>query len=266
MDRNRTHRSVRPHRGESVHQLLQPLRRYRTRPSPSSGTIRDVTTRIRPDVVVFDVVETLASLDAVQSRLSRLQQPSGLLQRWFARLLRDAMVITAAHGYCTFLDVAASSLQAETRGTLTPEQIDFAVAGFRELTAQPDAAEAIDTAKRAGFRVFTLSNGSEEATRAFLARAGLTPQIEEVLSVDEVKIWKPAPEPYELAISRARVPAERVALVAVHSWDIHGAHRAGLTTGWCPRLETVATPAFTEADVSSDTLPGVIDALAALPR
>ena len=224
-----------------------------------------MTTRVRPDVVVFDVVETLASLDAVRDRLSRLQQPDWLLQQWFTRLLRDAMAITAAGDYRTFLDVAASALDAETRGTLAPAQIDFAVGGFGELTAQPDAAAAIDAAKHAGFRVFTLSNGSEQATRAFLDRTGLDLRVDEVLSVDAVRAWKPAPGPYELAIDRAQVPAARTALVAVHSWDIHGAHRAGLTTGWCPRLESVPTPTFTGADVTSDTLPGVVDALASLP-
>ncbi|WP_072690365.1 HAD-IA family hydrolase [Rhodococcus marinonascens] len=224
-----------------------------------------MTNRVRPEVVVFDVVETLASLDPVRARLNQLQQPNLLLERWFTRLLRDAMAITAAGDYRAFLDVAASALRAETHGELSDSDVNFAVAGFGELTAQPEAAAAIDAAKEAGFRIFTLSNGSEESTRGFFDRSGLAPKIDEVLSVEAVKAWKPAPAPYKLAVDRAQVPADRMALVAVHSWDIHGANLAGLTTGWCPQLETVPTPVFTSADVTSDSLSGVIHALARLP-
>lgn len=221
--------------------------------------------RLRPDVVIFDVVETLASLDSVRDRLERLSQPRELMDRWFTRLLRDAMALTAAGDYQPFAEIAASALRAETRGALTSSDIDDAMKGFGETMPQPDAAAAMTAARKAGFRVFALSNGSVESTQGFLERAELTDHVEQVLSVDMVRTWKPARAPYDLAVERAGVSADQVALVAVHSWDIHGAHRAGMTTGWLPRLENVPTPAFTAADVTADTLPGVIEALAALP-
>ncbi len=219
---------------------------------------------VRPEVVVFDVVETLASLDAVATRLRELQQPEGLLARWFTRLLRDGMALTAAGSYAGFAEVAASALRAETRRALSDDQIGHAVAGFAELTPQPDAVPALRAAQRAGFRVFTLSNGAAPSTRKFLERAGVADLVERVLSIDDVQAWKPVPAPYEYAVRAAGVSAERIALVAVHSWDVHGAHQAGLTTGWCPRLEGEQTPVFAPADVTADTLDGVIAGLAAL--
>lgn len=221
--------------------------------------------RVRPDVVVFDVVETLVGLDAVRASLIEAGLSAGLLPGWFTRILRDAMALSLAGDYAGFADVAASALHAETRGELTDVQVQAVVAGFGQLTAQPDAVAAVRAATEAGLRVFTLSNGAAATTQGFLAGAGLVPYVERVLSIDEVRAWKPARAPYELAIRAAGVPAERVALVAVHSWDIHGAHAAGLTTGWCPRLEGKPTPAFTPADVSAPTLGGVIAALLSLP-
>lgn len=113
--------------------------------------------------------------------------------------------------------------------------------------------------------MFALSNGATASTQAFLRRAGVSDLFERVLSIDEVRAWKPVRAPYELAVHAAGVPATRVALVAVHSWDIHGAHQAGLTTGWCPRLEGEPTSVFAPADVVAETLDGVIAGLAALP-
>jgi 2-haloacid dehalogenase len=115
------------------------------------------------------------------------------------------------------------------------------LAGFGELGPYPDAAPAVRAAVEAGTQVFTLTNGAPATTKAFLRRSGLDRHVERVLSIDDVRVWEPAPAPYRLAIERASVPADRIALVAVHSWDIYGAHAAGMTTGWCSRLETIPT-------------------------
>lgn len=224
-----------------------------------------MTPRARPEVVVFDVVETLASLDVVRDRLTEIGQPAVVLPAWFTRLLRDGMAVTAAGSFAGFAEVAASALRAETRHQVSDARIRFVIEGFGAVGPQPDAVPAVRAAAHAGLRVFTLSNGAAATTAAFLDRIGVADLIEQVLSIDEVAAWKPASAPYRLAVERAGRPAERVALVAVHSWDIHGAHQAGMTTGWCPRLEGVRPDVFVAADVVADTLDGVVRGLADLP-
>lgn len=222
--------------------------------------------RRRPRVVVFDVVETLAGLDPVADRLARHGLDRGELSGWFTRMLRDGMALTAAGGYAGFAEVAGSALAAHTRGALSDDQIDEVVAGFGELDPQPDAVAAVRAARDAGMRVFTLTNGAAATTRAFLDRAGVAGEVEDVLSIDDVRAWKPNAAVYRYAVETADVPPGRVALVAVHSWDIFGARQAGLTTGWCPRLEGAPTPVFGAADVVADTLDEVVAGLADLPE
>ncbi len=139
------------------------------------------------------------------------------------------------------------------------------VAGFSELSPQPDAAPAIRAAVAAGLRVFTLSNGAAPTIREFLGRAGVAADVVAILSIDDVRAWKPAPAAYRHAVATAGVPSKRVALVAVHSWDLHGARQASLTAVRAPRLEGAPTPLFGAADVRGDTLDNVIQALATLP-
>ncbi|MDZ7931864.1 MAG: haloacid dehalogenase type II [Rhodococcus sp. (in: high G+C Gram-positive bacteria)] len=217
------------------------------------------------EVVVFDVVGTLADLDAVRGRFVEVGLPESSFEGWFAHLLRDGMALTLTGGYEPFTAVASSSLRSHTRGSLADSGIDHVVAGFAELDPHPDAAAALDAAADGGARVFTLSNGSASSTKDFLDRAAVSDRVEQVLSIDEVRAWKPAPAPYELATSRAHVPPDRAALVAVHSWDIHGARAAGWRTGWCRREETVPTPVFAAADVEADTLDAVVNALCRPP-
>ncbi|USI90174.1 HAD-IA family hydrolase [Rhodococcus pyridinivorans] len=219
----------------------------------------------RPEVVVFDVVGTLASLEVIEDRLAEIGQPREMLAGWFARLLRDGMALTLTGVYRPFLEVATSALQAHTHGAVTAEQARHVMGGFAETTARPDAAAAVSAASEAGFRVFTLSNGSIDSTRSFLERADLVAAVEQVLSIDEVQAWKPASAPYQHAAAVAGLAPEQLALVAVHSWDVHGAHRAGLGTGWSSSVETVPTEAFVEADVTAPSLDGVVRALHELP-
>jgi len=110
-----------------------------------------------------------------------------------------------------------------------------------------------------------LTNGSSDATVALLEASGLQDKVERVLSVDAVQRWKPAPAPYRHALDQLGSDARNVALVAVHSWDVHGAHRAGLTTGWCSRLEGGYPSVFDPPDASGPDLVAVATGLLALP-
>src|ERR671912_191567 len=79
------------------------------------------------------------------------------------------------------------------------------------------------------------TDGAAATTTALLERTGLNALVARVISIDEVHAWKPAPAPYLRAADVLGVEPRRLALVAVHSWDVHGAHRAGLVTGWSSR-------------------------------
>jgi 2-haloacid dehalogenase len=175
------------------------------------------------------------------------------------------MALPLAGDYAPFLDVAASALDVETSRGLDEKQRNEVLAAFGELGPQPDAVGAVDVAAAAGLRVFALSNGSAGSTARFLDRAGLADRVERVLSIDQVRAWKPAPQVYRLACDAAGLPPERLALVAVHSWDVHGAKQAGMSTGWCPRFERAQAGLFDAADVVAGTLDGVVRELVALP-
>lgn len=229
--------------------------------SPRVGYAGGMAEPVGPDVVVFDVVGTFADLGIVRDRFISVAPPSSSFDGWFAHLLRDGMALTLSGAYEPFAIVASSALRTYTRGFVSDADIEHVVGGFAETTPHPDVVAALDAAVASGARVFTLSNGSADSTAGFLDRAGVSDRVERVLSIDDVRAWKPAAAPYELAVSSAGVTADRCAMVAVHSWDLQGAGRAGMRTGWCRREEKVPSAAFGEADVSSQTLDGVVRAL-----
>ncbi len=220
----------------------------------------------RPAAVAFDVIETLMPLAPLRERLAAVGQPPDLLELWFTRTLRDGIALSAAGDFVPFDEVAAAALHTLTGYRLSDEQAGQVLAGFAELPAHPDALPAVQRLAAAGVRVALLTNGSAKVAESFADRAGLRPHLAKVITTAEVQRWKPPAIVYRYAAESLGVPPDRLALIAAHAWDCHGAKRAGLVTGWVSRLEGRYPPVFAPPDVTGATPVAVAGALLGLPE
>jgi 2-haloacid dehalogenase len=218
----------------------------------------------RPAVVAFDVIETLMSIEPLRARLTEAGQPPGLLEAWYTRTLRDGMALSATGDYAAFTDVAEAALRGLTSYSISDQQVADVMAGFNELPAFADAQPAMASLVDAGLRVACLTNGPADVTSSFVDRAGLGSSVDRVISVSEVCRWKPAKVVYLYAAEVLAVAPERMALVAAHDWDCHGAKRAGLTTGWVSRKSGGFGAPFAPPDVVGEDLTEVAAKLLAL--
>lgn len=220
-------------------------------------------TRRRPDVVAFDVDETLLDLAPVRAALVEAGKPAGLLPTVFARTLLTGLAATVAGTWCPFHDAFDAALAQES------ELDDAARAGvleaFGELSPHPDVEPVLRRLTEAGIRVVTLSHGSPGVAEAGLARGGITPLVERSLTSEAIRAWKPSREVYLWAAGSCDVAPERMALVAAHGWDVLGAQRAGLTGAWFPRHERSYPAVYDEAHVIGADLGAAVDAVLALP-
>jgi 2-haloacid dehalogenase len=217
-----------------------------------------------PTAVAFDVVETLFALDPVQERLTEAGLPSGILPFWFATFLRDALAMDAAGTYASFEEVAKGSLHVVmlSHGVEpTKAKIASVIDAFAELPAHPDVAPAFEKLRAAGVRIATLTNGSAKTTQRLLERAGVEKVVSATISIDEVKRWKPAREVYMHAAKTLDVEASKLALVAAHGWDVHGAKVVGLVTGFVARKEKAPSPTMKTPDVQGASLVEVVERL-----
>ena len=67
------------------------------------------------------------------------------------------------------------------------------------------------------------------------ANAGLESGFEAVLSVDPLRVFKPSPRVYQLAVDRLGVAPAEIGFASSNSWDIAGATAFGFTTFWINR-------------------------------
>jgi 2-haloacid dehalogenase len=194
----------------------------------------------RPDVVAFDVNETLSDMAPLAATFTEAGLPADLRTAWFASTLRDGFALAAGGTEAGFADIAADALRTLVHGrpdlrSPVDDVVDAVLGAFQQLAVHPDVADGLRTLARAGVRMVTLTNGAASVGRSLLERAGVDDLFEAFLSVEEVGRWKPAPEAYALVAERCGLPLEHTALVAVHPWDTDGARRTGMTSVWINR-------------------------------
>jgi 2-haloacid dehalogenase len=221
----------------------------------------------RPSVVAFDVVGTLFSLEPLSVRLKEAGFADSALAEWFSRFLHAAVALDVANVYAPFRDVAIATLDvmATERALASPKSVaEKIVQATSELPAHSDARPAIQGLRDAGIRIIALTNGSAQTTRHLFKQAGLEDFVERMVSIDEVRHWKPRAEVYLHAANVAGVPPARMCLVTAHAWDILGARHAGLLTGWLARKEKKFHPTMGTPDFSGETLTDVVATLTTL--
>jgi 2-haloacid dehalogenase len=224
-----------------------------------SASVEGGAMKTRPTAVAFDVIETLFSLETLRHRLRSIGLPGETLETWFAQTLRDAFALDATEVYEPFREIASATLatllaQHGCGGNLP--KISRVLDGFAELSAHPDAATAFHCLRSADIRIVTLTNGSAGVTQKLLQSAGLAQFVERTISIEEIRRWKPRREVYLHAAKSLGVEPQHLALIATHAWDVHGASRAGLTTGFVARGKPFPT-VMAQPDVIGETLADV---------
>jgi 2-haloacid dehalogenase len=219
--------------------------------------------RTRPEVVAFDVNETLLDLAPVRATLVEAGEPASLLGTVFARTLLTGFAATTSGTWCRFRDAFDAALAQES--DLPADGRARVAEAFGELSPHPDVEPALRRLRAAGVRVVTLTHGSPGVAEAGLARGGITPLVDRTLSSEVIRAWKPSREVYLWAAGTCDVAPDRMALVAAHGWDVLGAQRAGLTGAWFPRGERTYPAVYDEPHVAADDLGSAVDALLALP-
>lgn len=221
---------------------------------------------MKPSIIVFDVNETLSDMSPMAQRFIDVGAPAHLAKLWFATLLRDGFALTAAGDNSSFAGIGSEVLRSLFTGMDLNQDIEPAVqhvmAGFSSLGLHPDVVDGVKALHGAGYRLATLTNGSTKVAEKLFTDAGIRDSFELLLSVGDAPAWKPDRASYEYAASALGTEPEKMLLVAVHPWDIHGASRAGLSTAWVNRTGGPYPDYFQAPDYTVSALADLVPALA----
>lgn len=222
----------------------------------------------RPRLIVFDVNETLSDMSSMAERFSEVGAPAPLAAPWFAGLLRDGFALTVTGANPSFADLARESLRLVLGGVAErgDDAVAHVMAGFGDLPVHPDVVQGVRALRALDITMVTLSNGGTSVAEGLLGRSGIDDCFARLLSVESAPLWKPAAAAYSFALQTCEVEASRAMLVAVHPWDIHGAHQAGMATAWVNRSGGDYPAYFEQPDLRATSLTDLASQLSPLTQ
>lgn len=189
---------------------------------------------------VFDAYGTLFDVNAAAARCRDAlgDKADALASLWRTKQLEYTWLRSLRGDYVDFwhvtgqsLDYAMAALKLEDDALRTRLMELYLV-----LDAYPEVREMLSRIKGAEMRTAILSNGSPSMLIAAVRRAELEDLLDEVISVDSVRIYKPHPSVYQLAVDRLRLPPERICFLSANAWDASGAAYFGFRVIWINRF------------------------------
>lgn len=210
--------------------------------------------------LAFDVYGTLINTHGVVSALHELvgDQAQAFSQTWRDKQLEYSFRKGLMQNYETFAVCTSQALDYTcTRyGTnLSDTQKQDMMALYRVLPAFDDVAEGLKQLKKSGFRLYAFSNGAADALEVLLNNAGIRALFLGVVSVDDIKSFKPNPAVYSHFLRQSKATGGSSWLISSNPFDVIGAISAGMKSAWVRRSpEAIFDPWGIEPTITVNSL------------
>jgi 2-haloacid dehalogenase len=211
--------------------------------------------------LAFDVYGTLIDTDGVVEKLTRhvgdlsvnfantwrnkqleYSFRRGLMKNYvkFSVCTQQALDYT-----CEYFDVA-----------LSPKQKEDLLNQYNNLPAFSDVIEALTSLRASGHNMYAFSNGDPVSVEAVLTSAGLRDYFEGIISVDDLKTFKPNPDVYHYFLEKSGADISHSWLISSNPFDIIGALNTGIKAAWLRRSrKMIFDPWDYHPTVTINTLP-----------
>ena len=190
---------------------------------------------MRPEAFVFDAYGTLYDVHSVAARCESNWPGKGaqLSLLWRSKQLEYTWQRSLMQRYAPFSTVTREALAYSCEVLeleLSVAQVEGLMAEYLNLSLYPDV---VRTLQALNTRKAILSNGSPDMLLPLVQNSGL--ELDAVISVDELRIFKPAPQVYALAVEKLHLDHSKIGFVSSNCWDAMGAKSYGFNVYWINR-------------------------------
>lgn len=190
--------------------------------------------------LAFDVYGTLIDTHGV---VSKLQEMTGIQAKDFSHTWREKQLEYSfrrglMQNYENFAVCTSQALDytcAYYKVSLAKEQKHKLLDCYRTLPAFKDVKDGLARLKAANFRLYAFSNGSADVVEALLESAGIRDFFLEIVSVDDLKSFKPNPAVYSHFLRESKASGSNAWLISSNPFDVIGAISAGMRAAWVQR-------------------------------
>ena len=191
---------------------------------------------------VFDAYGTLFDVNAACRELSKEVGDNWekLASLWRLRQVEYTWLRNSMDEYIDFWQITSDALDyaMETLGIENNELREELLNLYLKLEAYPEVNDLLKKLKQRGLKTGILSNGSMKMLNSAVDNANIREYLDEILSVEECKIYKPSSKVYDLVKIKMQISKENVLFFSSNAWDMHAASNYGFKTIWVNRFNT----------------------------
>ena len=199
-------------------------------------------------LIAFDAYGTLFDVYSMGQLAEELFPGHGqaLALMWRDRQIEYTRLVTMSdpnpHGskhYLPFWELTIRSLRYVSKrlGLPLSEQYEKRLMDqYAKLTGFEDSLTVLQAIKEKDISTAILSNGSREMLATVVDSNGLKPYLDQIVTIEDVRLFKTAPQAYELLLKAFLIKKEEILFVSSNAWDALAAKWYGFDVFWVNRL------------------------------
>lgn len=199
-------------------------------------------------LAAFDAYGTLFDVFSMGQLVERFYPVNG---QTFALMWRDRQIEytrlttmsdpnpSGSKYYLPFWEITVRSLRYVCKRfnlDLTHEIESKLMQHYEKLVSFEDSLMVLKTLTKKGISTAILSNGSREMLATVVESNGLKPYLNKVVTVEEVRLFKTAPQTYQLLLKEFPYQKNEVLFISSNAWDALAAKWFGFDVFWVNRL------------------------------
>ena len=203
--------------------------------------IKNAHRQAQVKTLAFDVYGTLIDTSGVGRQLEALIGEKAVLfmNTWRLKQLEYSFRRGLMQNYVDFPACTRQALDYTCeflKTGISPENRGNLMQAYTVLPAYPDVESGLKNLRELDCRMFAFSNGRHDSVVKLLQNAGIDDFFEGVVSVDDIKVYKPSPAVYAYFMRRAGSSASESFLISGNPFDVIGAASAGMGSIWIKRI------------------------------
>jgi len=215
--------------------------------------------------LAFDVYGTLIDTHGIKVELEKYagEKAAEFSEMWRNKQLEYSFRRGLMQNYKTFAECTRDALEYTCRAfniKIESKDKDNLMILYSKLPPFTDTLKGLKKAFDMNFRLFAFSNGSKDALETLLTNANIRNYFIDLISVDDLKTFKPSPAVYAHFLRSAGAYNNEAWLISSNPFDVIGAVSAGMKSAWVKRSDSaVFDPWEIEPTITVSNLEELVD-------
>ena len=192
--------------------------------------------------VVFDAYGTLFDVNSAAEKCKDKigDKWEGFANFWRTTQLEYTWLRSLMKRHKDFWNVTEDSLDK----SMKVFNIDIAMKNellnlYKTLSPYPEVKEVLNKLKIKNYKLSILSNGTPALLNELVKSNNLGNIFDDLFSIEEVGVYKPASNVYDIPIKKYQIKNEEVAFLSANTWDVSGGGNYGYNSIWVNRNKAI---------------------------